>query len=110
MRWLLLFNKRSLLEADFEQFEEDCLEQDGLALVECTSKPLLCSLVSAEADIELVDADTMDMQANGCIVNLDAEQTGRRQMQHGFLTTKIGADSAGCPWDEFDDIAEDVDE
>jgi hypothetical protein len=51
----------------------------------------------------------MDLQANGCIVNLDAEGAGRRMQQHGFLTTKIGAHSSNCPWDEFDDIAGDVD-
>lgn len=69
----------------------------------------LCFLCVSSHPEACVGADTMDLQANGCIVNLDAEGAGRRMQQHGFLTTKIGAHSSNCPWDEFDDIAGDVD-
>ena len=45
--------------ADFEAFEAECLEVDGLALVEYA----------------------MDMQAHGCVLDMDAGRHLRRRMQ-----------------------------
>ena len=78
-----------LNEPDFEEFEETCLEQDGLALVEYA----------------------LDLQNSGCHVELGGF---RRQMQADlrdryFLGQWIGPSAPLCSWDEIDDWARDTD-
>ena len=78
-----------LNEPDFEIFEEMCLEQDGLALVEYA----------------------LDLQNSGCHVELG---NFRRQMQADlrdryFLGQWIGPSAPLCSWDEIDDWARDTD-
>ena len=78
-----------LNEPDFEIFEEMCLEQDGLALVEYA----------------------LDLQNSGCHVELG---DFRRQMQAAsrdryFLGQWIGPSAPLCSWDEIDDWARDTD-
>ena len=74
-----------LQEEDYESFETLCLSQDGLALVEYA----------------------IVMQENGCVLDLSSEH-GRRQLQAGLFSQGV-AGSSECPWDEFDNIADDVD-
>ena len=78
-----------LNEPEFEEFEETCLEQDGLALVEYA----------------------LDLQNSGCHVELG---DFRRQMQvdlrdRSFLGQWIGSSAPLCSWDEIDDWARDTD-
>eukprot|EP01045_Picozoa_sp_COSAG04_P000494 COSAG04_NODE_11_length_42922_cov_38.819700_30_plen_228_part_00 len=77
--------------ADYEGFETRCLEQDGLGLVEYA----------------------MDMRANGCVLDLSGGESGRRLQEQrpsqGFVSQGVAA-SPSCRWDEFDDIADDVDQ
>ena len=78
--------QEDLVEEDFEAFEEDCLSQDGLALVEYA--------------LSLVDS--------GCILDLSSP-SGRRLQDSGYLTQWLDASTPSCSWDEIDDIAVDVD-
>lgn len=88
-----------LEESDFEAFEQECLEQDGLALVEYATM----------------------LQAAGCVLSLSmgggaggGHRRRRlrellRRLQQVGLEQRIGVSSPGCSWDEMDDIARDVD-
>ena len=78
--------QEDLVEEDFEAFEEDCLSQDGLALVEYA--------------LSLVDS--------GCILDLSSD-SGRRLQDSGYLTQWLDASTPSCSWDEINDIAVDVD-
>ena len=65
--------QEDLVEEDFEAFEEDCLSQDGLALVEYA--------------LSLVDS--------GCILDLSSD-SGRRLQDSGYLTQWLdGRESKG---------------
>jgi hypothetical protein len=72
-----------------EQFEVDCLHQDGLALVQYA----------------------IDMVARGCILDLEQQGHRRRQLQAAssplFLSSVLGTEThtAGCTWDDLDDRA-----
>eukprot|EP01043_Picozoa_sp_COSAG02_P011277 COSAG02_NODE_413_length_22830_cov_57.043597_2_plen_261_part_00 len=68
---------------DFEAFETDCLDSDGLALVEYA----------------------LDMVAHGCTLDLNG---AHRRLQK-FLGTWLGSTTRRCSWDEVDDYAGDVD-
>ena len=89
-------------EADFETFEETCLNVDGMALVEYA----------------------MELRAAGCVVDFGpagpgsgtgSAGGGHRRLQdlwrrlQGYLTQQIGLSVTGCAWDQMDDIAGDVD-
>jgi hypothetical protein len=80
----------TIIVAEFEQFEHECLTNDGLALVEYA----------------------LDLKRRGCFVNLrgDAEDGHHRllQQQQGFLMERLGLSQDQCTWDEVDDIASDV--
>lgn len=86
-----------LVLSDFENFEQKCLQQDGLALVEYATM----------------------LQAAGCILNLMGVGGAghrrlmgkllRRVQQQVGLGQRLGVSGATCSWDEMDDIAHDVD-
>ena len=69
-----------MMIADFEAFESDCLQQDGLSLVEYA--------------ISLVN--------QGCILDLE-DTVGRRLQDSPFLGATFGSDASRCSWDEIDD-------
>jgi hypothetical protein len=85
-------NHPELPLAEFEAFEQTCLELDGLALVEYA----------------------MDLINNGCMLDL-RERSGagghRRFLQAlaGWISTRFNSDSDICPFDDLDDNAMDVD-
>ena len=70
-------------ESEFEQFASDCMEQDGLALVEYA----------------------ISLQDSGCILDL-GDGSGRRRAQ--YLSQWFGA-SEECRWDDLNGLAQDVD-
>ena len=76
----------SMVPADFEAFEQQCLDSDGLALVEYA----------------------LDLAARGCILDLDDSGGGHRRLQI-FLTNWMSSSAQTCTWDELDDLATDVD-
>ena len=69
---------------EFEAFEEECLDADGLALVEYA----------------------IDMQNRGCILDL----TGGRRLQT-YIALSLGSiePPEECPWDDINDIVADID-
>lgn len=71
---------------DFDSFEQECLSQDALALVEYA----------------------LDLQAQGCTIDL-AGSSGRRALQNSYLSQWLDSDERTCDWDEVDDYAHDVD-
>jgi hypothetical protein len=76
-------------EHDFATFESQCLDQEGLALVEYA----------------------LNLQESGCIIDLSGDGTaGRRQLQSGsYLTQYLGTTAPTCNWDDLDDLADEVD-
>ncbi len=70
---------------EFEAFEEECLDADGLALVEYA----------------------IDMQNRGCILDL----TGHGRRLQTFISLSLGSNEPPetCPWDDINDIVNDVD-
>ena len=80
--------------AEFEAFKDQCLEVDGLALVEYA----------------------IDLQKRGCTINLrgavgtgdGAGTGGHRRAQDLFMSQWLGVGQAGCSWDELDDILANV--
>lgn len=81
----------SLNEAEFEAFEQTCLTQDGIGLVEYA----------------------IDMQASGCVLTFPpaAPVGGRRLQQHaaGVFGQRLGVTQASCVWNELDDFATELD-
>ena len=71
---------------DYQEFTTECLEADGMALVEYA----------------------MELKALGCRINLEGVEEGRRQLQ-GLLTQWIGSTSLHCVWEEIDELATEVD-
>eukprot|EP01052_Picozoa_sp_SAG31_P025651 SAG31_NODE_2260_length_6065_cov_3.729802_2_plen_513_part_00 len=76
----------SIIVAEFEEFEQQCLNTNGLALVEYV--------------LELVD--------RGCIVNLTGVDGGRHRRLQQFLMQRLSSGAEHCAWDEIDDLAQDV--
>jgi hypothetical protein len=78
---------------DFEAFEQSCLTQDGLQLVDYA----------------------MSLIAAGCTLDLSAHSStdGHRRLQghtsDGFLQNYVGSSSPGCRWDDIDDMAQNID-
>eukprot|EP01050_Picozoa_sp_SAG11_P017921 SAG11_NODE_2638_length_3142_cov_17.327637_2_plen_201_part_00 len=75
--------------ADFDEFSTNCLDLEGVALVEYA--------------IELLDA--------GCHINLGGLTAGgqhRRQLQ--YLAQRFSSGNEECGWDQLDDFAADVDQ
>eukprot|EP01047_Picozoa_sp_COSAG01_P038584 COSAG01_NODE_3138_length_6526_cov_478.100202_2_plen_500_part_00 len=78
---------------DFEAFEQSCLTQDGLQLVDYA----------------------MSLIAAGCTLDLSAHSStdGHRRLQghtsDGFLQRYVGSSSPGCHWDDIDDMATNID-
>ena len=78
--------------ADYEAFEQECLDLDGLELVEYA--------------ISLLD--------RGCAINLGGLagrrqlewlHGKRRQLQTGYLEAHLSSDDPQCTWDQVDDFA-----
>lgn len=76
-------------EHEFADFEEQCLDQEGLELVEYA----------------------LNLQASGCIIDLTggASTTDGRRLQSSYLTQYLGNTEPECSWDELDDKAAEVD-
>jgi hypothetical protein len=77
---------------DFETFEQTCLTQDGVQLVEYA----------------------MSLIAAGCTLDFSTPPSngGHRRLQghsDGFLQNYIGSSSPGCRWDDIDDMAQHID-
>ena len=70
--------------AEFDAFASQCLELDGLALVEYA--------------IQLLD--------RGCAINLDGMH--RRRLQQ-YLAARLSSSAPTCGWDEIDDLALEID-
>ena len=87
----------TLNEPDFEAFEQQCMDQDGLAVVEYA----------------------ISMQRSGCVIDLGgapAEQQGHRlrlrRLQAaplGQLGQRLGSEAPECRWDSLDGFAADLD-
>lgn len=75
----------ALDEAEFEAFEQDCLDADGLALVEYA----------------------IDMKNRGCTLDLTGH--GRRLQQFVALSLGSNGPPESCPWDDMNDIVNDID-
>eukprot|EP01050_Picozoa_sp_SAG11_P011709 SAG11_NODE_1258_length_5362_cov_16.457534_3_plen_264_part_00 len=85
--------------ADFAAFETECLDMDGVELVEYA--------------IMLLE--------RGCVINLGGMADGRRQLTsltemvwkrrrlQSFLATHLTSGDETCSWDEIDDFAREVD-
>ena len=69
---------------DFEAFEQECIELDGLALVQYA----------------------IDLQERGCQIDLGG--AGRRQLQ-GYLGQWLSSAEPSCAWDQLNDLAAAVD-
>jgi hypothetical protein len=76
----------SIVVAEFEAFEQQCLTSDGLALVEYA--------------LALVD--------RGCILDLSGVAGGGHRRLQQFLTQRLSSGAEHCEWDEIDDLAQDV--
>jgi hypothetical protein len=77
---------------DFETFEQTCLTQDGVQLVEYA----------------------MSLIAAGCTLDFSTPPSngGHRRLQghsDGFLQNYVGSSSPGCRWDDIDDMAQQID-
>ncbi len=77
----------TMVPADFEAFEQQCLDSDGLALVEYA----------------------LQLAARGCIITLDDSAGGQHRRLQNFLTNWMSSSAQTCTWDELDDLATDVD-
>ena len=77
----------NLVVEDFETFEQECLTNDGIALVEYA----------------------LDMQSRGCVLDLGGAGRRRAQAQGKYLGNWLDSTVDGCTWDELDDLANDVD-
>jgi hypothetical protein len=76
----------------FEAFEQTCLTQDGLQLVQYA----------------------MSLIAAGCTLDLSAHPSNgghrrRAQGPNGFLQNYVGSSAVGCRWDDIDDMAQNID-
>jgi N-acetylneuraminic acid mutarotase len=79
----------------FETFEQTCLTQDGVQLVEYA----------------------MSLIAAGCTLDFSTHPSnggggGHRRLQghsDGFLQNYVGSSSPGCRWDDIDDMAQNID-
>jgi hypothetical protein len=76
----------SIVVAEFEAFEQQCLTTDGLALVEYA--------------LDLVD--------RGCILDLSGVAGGGHRRLQQFLMQRLSSGAEHCEWDEIDDLAQDV--
>eukprot|EP01046_Picozoa_sp_COSAG06_P020571 COSAG06_NODE_1511_length_9233_cov_3.730896_1_plen_241_part_10 len=76
----------TLDEAEFEQFEQECLDQDGVALVEYA----------------------IDLRDSGCVLSFGDEGGGHRRMQ-GVFGQRLGVSQPTCEWDQLDDLADELD-
>ena len=78
----------SIIVAEFEAFEQQCLTTDGLALVEYA--------------LQLVD--------RGCILDLNGVPGGGHRLRRlqQFLEQRLSSSAEHCAWDEMDDLAQDV--
>ena len=80
-------------QEEFEQFEQDCLEQDGLGLVEYA----------------------MTLRDSGCVLLFEVKAGGspggghRRLQGGGVFGQRIGVSQPTCEWDELDDLADELD-
>ncbi len=74
-------------EHEFADFETQCLDQEGLELVEYA----------------------LALQASGCIIDLTGGAAGGRRLQSSYLTQYLGNTADTCTWDELDDKAAEVD-
>lgn len=80
-------------EQDFAAFETQCLDQEGLALVEYA----------------------LNLQNSGCIIDLSGDvgggspAGGHRLLQSSYLTQYFGSTEPECSWDDLDDLAAEVD-
>ena len=79
-------SEAALDEAEFERFEQDCLDQDGIALVDYT----------------------IGLRDSGCVVSFADGQSGRRRTQ-GVFGQRLGVSQPSCEWDELDDLAKELD-
>ena len=77
----------SIVVAEFEAFEQQCLTSDGLALVEYA----------------------LEMASRGCTLDLSGSGAGggHRRLQQ-FLMQRLSSSVEQCAWDEIDDLAMDV--
>eukprot|EP01044_Picomonas_judraskeda_P018363 COSAG03_NODE_3625_length_1914_cov_49.052893_2_plen_427_part_01 len=78
----------TIVVAEFEAFEQQCLATDGLALVEYA--------------LQLVD--------RGCVLDLNGLDGGRHRLRRlqQFLVQRLSSSAEHCAWDEIDDLAQDV--
>jgi hypothetical protein len=78
----------TIVVAEFEAFEQQCLTTDGLALVEYA--------------LQLVD--------RGCVLDLNGLDGGRHRLRRlqQFLVQRLSSSAEHCAWDEIDDLAQDV--
>ena len=78
----------SIIVAEFEAFEQQCLTTDGLALVEYA--------------LQLVD--------RGCILDLNSVPGGGHRLRRlqQFLEQRLSSSAERCAWDEMDDLAQGV--
>lgn len=77
----------TIVVADFEAFEQQCLTSDGLALVEYA----------------------LELASRGCRLNLSgATSGGRHRHLQDFLMQRLSSSADQCAWDEIDDLAADV--
>lgn len=80
-------DEKNLKIIEFEAFEQKCLKQDALALVEYA----------------------MDMKKRGCFLDLSGGGTGGRRRVQTFVQQYVGSSDSKCSWDQIDDIALSVD-
>eukprot|EP01049_Picozoa_sp_SAG25_P022330 SAG25_NODE_8836_length_401_cov_1.149007_1_plen_104_part_01 len=80
-------DEKNLKIIEFEAFEQKCLKQDALALVEYA----------------------MDMKKRGCFLDLSGGGTGGRRRVQTFVQQYVGSSDSKCSWDQIDDIAAAVD-
>ena len=79
----------TIVVAEFEAFEQQCLTTDGLALVEYA----------------------LQLVARGCALDLNGVPGGghhRLRRLQQFLRQRLSSSAEDCAWDEIDDYAQDV--
>lgn len=74
-------------EQEFATFERECLDQEGIALVEYA----------------------LDLQDSGCLIDLTGDASDGRRLQSSYLTQYLGSTVDTCSWDDLDDLAVQVD-
>ena len=81
--------KPTLKAADFQNFENQCLKQDAVKIVEYA----------------------LSMRDKGCTIDLGdgGRSVGRRRLGGSYLSEWLDSDSRKCTWDQVDDYAKEVD-